>query len=301
MKRMCKRMVLFALCALTALAPLALADETAIIDQYIEDREAAITPSPSSEATATPVPTAKPTATVKATAAATPKPAASATAKATVKPMPTAATPEPAASATATARATAEPAPTAAPSATAKASASPAPSASPEASATATASPAPVNPNEGKVRTLYKNRYGSDVEALQDALTELGFFTSRVDGQFGVRTERALKKYQKARGLEADGVLGAQTRRALAEDGYEIPAWYPDVYPDGFERTLKKGMKGMDVRAVQEKLIEKGYLTGRADHIYGNKTRNAVKKFQEDNNLRVTGICNPQTLFLLMD
>lgn len=280
MKRMCKRMVLFALCALTALAPLALADETAIIDQYIEDREAAITPSPSSEATATPVPTVKPAATVKATAS------AAATARATVKPMPTAATPKPAASATATAKATAEPAPTAAPSASA--TASPAPT-------------VPVDPNEGKVRTLFKNRYGSDVEALQDALTELGFFTSRVDGQFGVRTERALKKYQKARGLEVDGVLGAETRRALAEDGYEIPAWYPDVYPDGFERTLKKGMKGMDVRAVQEKLIEKGYLTGRADHIYGNKTRNAVKKFQEDNNLRVTGICNPQTLFLLMD
>lgn len=285
MKQMSKRVVLFALCALMALAPLALADETAIIDKYIENREAAITPSPSPEATATPAPTAtaKPTATVKATAAATP---------------------EPAASATATAKATLEPTPTAAPSATAKASASPAPSASPEASAAATASPAPtapVNPNEGKVRTLFKNRYGSDVEALQDALTELGFFTSRVDGQFGVRTERALKKYQKARGLEVDGVLGAETRRALAEDGYEIPAWYPDVYPEGFERTLKKGMKGMDVRAVQEKLIEKGYLTGRADHIYGNKTRNAVKKFQEDNNLRVTGICNPQTLFLLMD
>ena len=283
MKQMSKRVVLFALCALMALAPLALADETAIIDKYIENREAAITPSPTPEATATPVPTAKPTATVKATAAATP---------------------EPAASATATAKATLEPTPTAAPSATAKASASPAPSASPEASAAATASPAPtapVNPNEGKVRTLFKNRYGSDVEALQDALTELGFFTSRVDGQFGVRTERALKKYQKARGLEVDGVLGAETRRALAEDGYEIPAWYPDVYPEGFERTLKKGMKGMDVRAVQEKLIEKGYLTGRADHIYGNKTRNAVKKFQEDNNLRVTGICNPQTLFLLMD
>ena len=285
MKQMSKRMALIALCALMALAPLALADETAIIDKYIENREAAITPSPSPEATATPAPTAtaKPTATVKATAAATP---------------------EPAASATATAKATLEPTPTAAPSATAKASASPAPSASPEASAAATASPAPtapVNPNEGKVRTLFKNRYGSDVEALQDALTELGFFTSRVDGQFGVRTERALKKYQKARGLEVDGVLGAETRRALAEDGYEIPAWYPDVYPEGFERTLKKGMKGMDVRAVQEKLIEKGYLTGRADHIYGNKTRNAVKKFQEDNNLRVTGICNPQTLFLLMD
>ena len=285
MKQMSKRMALIALCALMAIAPLALADETAIIDKYIEGREAAITPSPSPEVTATlaPAATVKPTATVKATASATA---------------------EPSASAKATARATAEPMPTAAPSATAKPTASPAPSASPEASASATASPAPtvpVDPNEGKVRTLFKNRYGSDVEALQEALTELGFFTSRVDSQFGVRTERALKKYQKARGLEVDGVLGAETRRALAEDGYEIPAWYPDVYPDGFERTLKKGMKGMDVRAVQEKLIEKGYLTGRADHIYGNKTRNAVKKFQEDNNLRVTGICNPQTLFLLMD
>ena len=282
MKQMSKRMALIALCALMALAPLALADETAIIDKYIENREAAITPSPSPEVTATlaPAATMKPAATVKATAS------AAATARATVKPMPTAATPEPAASATATAKATVEPTPTAVPSASA--TASPAPT-------------VPVDPNEGKVRTLFKNRYGSDVEALQDALTELGFFTSRVDGQFGVRTERALKKYQKARGLEVDGVLGAETRRALAEDGYEIPAWYPDVYPDGFERTLKKGMKGMDVRAVQEKLIEKGYLTGRADHIYGNKTRNAVKKFQEDNNLRVTGICNPQTLFLLMD
>ena len=122
-----------------------------------------------------------------------------------------------------------------------------------------------------------------------------------MDGQFGPRTERALKKYQKARGLKVDGVLGAETRRTLAEDGYEMPAWYPEVYPEGFERTLKKGMKGMDVRAVQEKLIEKGYLTGRADHIYGNKTRSAVKKFQQDNNLRVTGICNGKTLFLLMD
>ena len=58
MKQMSKRVVLFALCALMALAPLALADETAIIDKYIENREAAIPPSPTPEATATPVPTA---------------------------------------------------------------------------------------------------------------------------------------------------------------------------------------------------------------------------------------------------
>ena len=45
----------------------------------------------------------------------------------------------------------------------------------------------------------------------------------------------------------------------------------------------------------REKLIEKGYLTGKADHIYGKRTRAAVRAFQEDNGLRVDGIVGPET------
>ena len=280
MKQALKRILLVSLCLMLALPQIVSAEsgESAIIDKYLEQREAEITPSPSPVPTATPKPTAAPTA--KATAKATPTAKATATAQATVKP-------------TATAAATLEPTATAAPSATAAATLVPAATVAPSAS------PAPSD--EGTLRTLHKGSYGSDVEALQEALTALGFFTSRVDGQFGVRTERALKKYQKARGLEADGVLGAETRRTLAEDGYEMPEWYPDVFPDGFERYLEMGTKGMDVRAVQEKLIEKGYLTGRADHIYGKKTRDAVKQFQQENGLRADGVCGPKTLLLLMD
>lgn len=280
MKQTLKRILLVSLCLMLALPQIVSAEsgESAIIDKYLEQREAEITPSPSPVPTATPKPTAAPTA--KATAKATPAAKATDTAQATVKPA-------------ATATATLEPTATAAPSATAAATLVPATTAAPSAS------PAPSD--EGTLRTLHKGSYGSDVEALQEALTALGFFTSRVDGQFGVRTERALKKYQKARGLEADGVLGAETRRTLAEDGYEMPEWYPDVFPDGFERYLEMGTKGMDVRAVQEKLIEKGYLTGRADHIYGKKTRDAVKQFQQENGLRADGVCGPKTLLLLMD
>ena len=296
MKQILKRVVLVSLCLMLALPQLALAQsgESEIIDKYIEQRQAEIRPSPDPMPTPKPTVSPRPTATVKATAtaSATQKPTAAPAPKATVSPRP---------AATATAAATLTPGTTAAAQPTAAATATPKPTATPEPTPTAAPSASPTPANEGKIRTLHKDSYGNDVEALQDALTELGFFTSRVDGQFGPRTERALKKYQKARGLKVDGVLGAETRRTLAEDGYEMPAWYPEVYPEGFERTLKKGMKGMDVRAVQEKLIEKGYLTGRADHIYGNKTRSAVKKFQQDNNLRVTGICNGKTLFLLMD
>lgn len=280
MKQALKRILLVSLCLMLALPQIVSAEsgESAIIDKYLEQREAEITPSPSPVPTATPKPTVAPTATVTAKA--------TATAKATVKP-------------TATAAATLEPKATVAPSATALPT--PEATATPEPTATAAPSASPTPSDEGTLRTLRNGSYGSDVEALQEALTALGFFTSKVDGQFGVRTERALKKYQKARGLEADGVLGAETRRTLAEDGYEMPEWYPDVFPDGFERYLEMGTKGMDVRAVQEKLIEKGYLTGRADHIYGKKTRDAVKQFQQDNGLRADGVCGPKTLLLLMD
>ena len=45
--------------------------------------------------------------------------------------------------------------------------------------------------------------------------------------------------------------------------------------------NLAMGAKGKEVRALQEKLIEMGYLPeGSADGAYGRKTFNAVKKFQ---------------------
>ena len=292
MKQIVRRTVLFALCLSMALAPAAWSwaesgaqGETEIIDAYLNDRLAQITPSPS------------PTATAKATAAATPEPTAAAAAKATA-----AATPESTAAATAKATAAATPEPTATAKATATATPAPTAAATPEPAATAAPSPTATPPvPEATPRTLQEGSHGNDVTALQEALTELSFFTSKIDGQFGYRTRAALRKYQQAKGLTDDGVLGAQTRASLLADGYEIPPYYKPVFPEGFERYLELGMAGMDVRAVQEKLIEKGYLTGKADHIYGKRTRAAVRAFQEDNGLRVDGIVGPETLFLLMD
>ena len=75
---------------------------------------------------------------------------------------------------------------------------------------------APATPQPGG-RTLRRGDSGEDVRALQAALIRLGFDCGRwgADGDFGADTARALREFQRANGLEADGVFGPKTRRAL--------------------------------------------------------------------------------------
>ena len=59
--------------------------------------------------------------------------------------------------------------------------------------------------------------------------------------------------------------------------------------------TLAWGSRGEQVRLVQQKLIQYGYLTGTADGIFGQKTYDAVVLFQRRNGLTVDGRVGPAT------
>ena len=59
--------------------------------------------------------------------------------------------------------------------------------------------------------------------------------------------------------------------------------------------VLKQGSKGALVKEVQTKLIKWGYLTGRADGIFGAKTKTAVIKFQRKNGLTADGVIGTRT------
>lgn len=61
-------------------------------------------------------------------------------------------------------------------------------------------------------------------------------------------------------------------------------------------RILLRGASGEDVRQVQERLSDLGYLAGEADGNYGDMTYYAVLAFQEANNLEMDGITGPETL-----
>ncbi len=114
-------------------------------------------------------------------------------------------------------------------------------------------------------------------KVVQQRLIDLGYLRGRADGIFGDRSVAALKLFQALQGLEATGEADEATLAALNSEGLAtVPA------------RLKTGDKGDAVKALQERLIQFGFLNGRADGSYGPATTAAVKRFQ--NHLLAQGV-----------
>jgi putative peptidoglycan binding protein/CHAP domain-containing protein len=64
-------------------------------------------------------------------------------------------------------------------------------------------------------RLLKQGVRGPDVKLVQGRLVQLGVARLAVDGGFGPLTEAAVRKFQRAKGLEVDGVVGPRTWKAL--------------------------------------------------------------------------------------
>ena len=113
---------------------------------------------------------------------------------------------------------------------------------------------------------------GELVELVQQMLNEKGYACGSADGIFGTKTKNAVEKYQKAKGLSVDGIVGAKT--------------YAKLFADCL---LKNGSRGELVKALQTKLNKQGYGAGSADGIFGRNTEKAVKAFQSASGLAADG------------
>lgn len=60
--------------------------------------------------------------------------------------------------------------------------------------------------------------------------------------------------------------------------------------------VYKQGSSGGAVRTIQQKLVNWGYFSDTVDGVYGPKTAQAVKYFQQKNGLTADGIAGPATL-----
>ncbi|MEY8382725.1 peptidoglycan-binding protein [Christensenellaceae bacterium 44-20] len=144
---------------------------------------------------------------------------------------------------------------------------------------------------------------GEDVRAIQNALISKGYSCGGggADGQFGAGTENAVKAFQKANGLAADGVAGQNTCEKLGGVWKDRKATAPASSAGWtLSRLLKRAkpmMKGEDVRAAQRALIGKGYSCGNggADGAFGDGTRGAVMRFQKAHGLKADGIIGKDT------
>ena len=88
---------------------------------------------------------------------------------------------------------------------------------------------------------------GELVELVQQMLNENGYNCGTADGIFGTNTEKAVEKYQRAKGLSVDGIVGNNT--------------YAKLFADSL---LKNGSRGELVKQCQTMLNQKGYSPGGA-------------------------------------
>jgi len=58
---------------------------------------------------------------------------------------------------------------------------------------------------------------------------------------------------------------------------------------------LKKGMRGPDVTDLQKQLNKLHFLIGKADGVFGRKTKNAVRRFQQAYGLKMDGVVGVMT------
>ena len=125
---------------------------------------------------------------------------------------------------------------------------------------------------------------GEVVGLVQRMLNEKGYACGSADGIFGAKTESAVKSYQKAKGLSADGIVGNNTYAKLLADC-----------------LLKNGSRGELVKQLQTRLNEQGYKAGTADGIFGRNTEQAVKALQSVAGITVDGKVGKNTWTALLE
>ncbi|WP_425805936.1 spore cortex-lytic enzyme [Desulfitobacterium sp. Sab5] len=62
------------------------------------------------------------------------------------------------------------------------------------------------------------------------------------------------------------------------------------------DRLLGKGSNGSEVRELQKRLTQMGYVVGPLDGKFGSKTQAAVRRFQQDHGLKVDGLAGTVTI-----
>lgn len=144
------------------------------------------------------------------------------------------------------------------------------------------------------------------VVVAQKALLAAGIqVKGGADGLFGVATAVAIKTFQTAKGLPATGQLDSSTAVALNLIAPTVQASAaqkaPSKAPFAEENELpKRGDRGKSVKIVQKALVAAGIeVKGGVDGIFGVATAVAIQKFQDANDLDVTGILNIPTAIKL--
>lgn len=145
-------------------------------------------------------------------------------------------------------------------------------------------------------RWLERGDRGEDVRDLQRALRRLGYETG-VDAQFGPRTERVVRRYERAEGILVDGEVSKGQGRGMVRRVEEGSGRGDDdggadrrrAEQTAFgRRTLEHGDRGPGVKRLQDVLTALGYRAS-PDGIFGPGTESRVREYERDEGIGVDG------------
>lgn len=152
----------------------------------------------------------------------------------------------------------------------------------------------PVLPSKGYIS---KGDKGEQVKVLQNFLNwNIGAGLS-VDGDFGAKTDTAVRNYQKKYGLTVDGKFGknslAKAKTLCNNETNGYTGTFPTLSKKGY---ISKGDKGENVKRLQSFLnwcIGAGLTV---DGDFGTKTDTAVKAYQKEYGLTADGLFGKNSL-----
>lgn len=136
-------------------------------------------------------------------------------------------------------------------------------------------------PNEEGAFGRYSE--GDEVRNLQLRLRDLGLFTDKVDGFYGVSTITAVREAQKKMNMEPTGAASLAFQAAI----------YSNDAPFSMNTQLKEGVSGPAVRSLQESLGTLLIYEGPVDGVYDVEVMDAVKVFQSAYGYTVDGVATP--------
>lgn len=123
--------------------------------------------------------------------------------------------------------------------------------------------------------------HGEAVRILQFKLNELSYYEDEIDGDMGILTEHAVKKFQRDHNITITGQADKETIIALIE--VDIDRHIKRL--ENLSDTVYPGLQGEDVEIVQESLQYFGYYEGEIDGIYGPLTKKAVEIAEEKHDI----------------
>jgi peptidoglycan hydrolase-like protein with peptidoglycan-binding domain len=132
-------------------------------------------------------------------------------------------------------------------------------------------------------KTESDTKHVISIKDIQAALKKIGYYNSTVDGVSGSNTENAIKKFQKANKLTADGIVGNGTSKLLL------------AAADKTAKSESVSSNAMSIKEIQTALKKLGYYTGTVDGVTGSRTKAAIQKFQKANKLTADGVVGTTT------